>query len=247
MAKILNGRTGKMGKVEKGLLRKSAYDSLKSMIITGKLSPGSRITENELATTLKVSRTPIREALNRLERDGLVTSRPRQGFAVNEFDITMLRESFEVREVLDGHATELATARLTTTDKEDLKAMLAECERLANLPKRTQEDKFQELQIGTDIHRMIAKLSGNEMLCNMLNSILDKCQHYIWLELIWLDDWKDAREEHAAIVNAMCAGDARLAGNHARKHIRESRDEILKLLQAKSDLQSFMAKASKVF
>ncbi|MEO6607248.1 MAG: GntR family transcriptional regulator [Aestuariivirga sp.] len=244
MAKILNGRTGKMGKVEKGLLRKSAYDSLKSMIITGKLSPGSRITENELATTLKVSRTPIREALNRLERDGMVTSRPRQGFAVNEFDITMLRESFEVREVLDGHATELATARLTTTDKENLKAMLAECERLANLPKRTQEDKFQELQIGTDIHRMIAKLSGNEMLCNMLNSILDKCQHYIWLELTWLDDWKDAREEHAAIVNAMCAGDARLAGSHARKHIRESRDEILKLLQAKSDLQSFMAKAS---
>ena len=82
------------------------------------------------------------------------------------------------------------------------------------------------------------------MLCNMLNDILDKCQHYIWLELITLDDWKEARDDHAAIVQAMCAGDARLAGEHARRHIRESRDEILKLLQTKSDLRNYMAKAS---
>ena len=233
-----------MGKVSRGLLRKSAYDSLKSMIITGTLSPGARVTENELAAKLKVSRTPIREALNRLERDGLVTGRPRQGFAVNEFDITMFRESFDVREVLDGHATELATALLTDADKEKLTSMLDECERLANTPNRSQEDKFRELQIGLDLHRTIAALSGNEMLCNMLNGILDKCQYYIWLELISLDDWKEAREEHAAIVQAMCAGNARLAGDHARRHIRIARDEILKLLQAKSDLSSYMAKAS---
>ena len=233
-----------MSRPGRNLLRKSAYDSLKRMIVTGQLPPGSRLTENELALKLKVSRTPIREAFSRLERDGLVASRPRQGFAVREFDMTMLRESFEVREVLDGHATELATALLTDADKKKLKSMLDECERLANIPNRSQEDKFRELQIGLDLHRVIAALSGNEMLCNMLNGILDKCQHYIWLELIGLDDWKEAREEHAAIVQAMCAGNARLAGDHARRHIRIARDEILKLLQAKSDLSSYMAKAS---
>ena len=233
-----------MGTNRRSLLRKSAYDSLKSMIVTGQLSPGSRLTENELAAILKVSRTPIREALNRLERDGLVVSRPRQGFAVMEFDMTMLRESFEIREVLDGRATELATALLIPADKKKLISILDECERLASTPNRSQEDKFRELQIGTDLHRIIAELSGNEMLCNMLNDILDKCQHYIWLELITLDDWKEARDDHAAIVQAMCAGDARLAGEHARRHIRESRDEILKLLQTKSDLRNYMAKAS---
>ena len=198
----------------------------------------------ELATKLNISRTPVREALNQLERDGLVSERPRQGYAVKEFDIAMFRESFEVRELLDGYATELATSRLTPADKERLKGMVAECERLANLPNRTQQHKFQELQVGMAIHRAIAAHSGNEILCSLLNGILDKCQHYVWMELIWLDEWKVAREEHDAIVNAMCEGDAKRAGELARRHIRESRNNILQLLQAKSDLQSFMAKAS---
>lgn len=233
-----------MSTKKRGLLRRSVYDSLKAMIITGQLAPGARVLEEDLAAKLNVSRTPIREALNQLERDGLVIERPRHGYAVKEFDIQMFRESFEVRELLDGHATELATLQLTPADKELLKGMIAECERLANLPDRSQHDKFQELQIGLDIHRTIAARSGNEILCGMLNGILDKCQHYVWMELIWLDDWKDARDEHEAIVNAMCEGDAKRAGELARHHIRESKNAILKLLQAKSDLQSFMAKAS---
>lgn len=229
---------------ERGLLAKSAYDALKAMIVTGQMPPGSRVIENELATKLKVSRTPIREALNRLDRDGLITARPRQGFAVKDFDITMFRESFEIREVLDGYATELATARLTDKDKAGLKAMLVECEKLAAIPNRTQEEKFRELEIGTKLHRTIALLSGNEMLSHILIGILEKCQYYIWLELVWLNDWQEARDDHAAIVEAMCAGKARLAGQRARRHIRESKEAILKLLQAKSDLQNFMTKAS---
>jgi DNA-binding GntR family transcriptional regulator len=233
-----------MSTKKRGLLRRSAYDSLKAMIVTGQLQPGARVLVEELAAKLNISRTPVREALNQLERDGLVSERPRQGYAVKEFDIVMFRESFEVRELLDGYATELATARLTPADKERLKGMIAECERLANLSNRTQQHKFQELQVGMAIHREIAARSGNEILCGMLNGILDKCQHYVWMELIWLDDWKVAREEHEAIVNAMCEGDAKRAGELARHHIRESRNNILQLLQAKSDLQSFMAKAS---
>lgn len=229
---------------KRDVLRRTTYEAMKAMIVTGQLAPGARILEEELAAKLKVSRTPIREAVNKLERDGLVAQHATQGYAVKEFDVTMFRESFEVRELLEGQATELATAHLTTGDKKKLNLMIDECERLANLADRTQRDKFQELHIGMEIHRTIAALSGNETLSSMLNSILDKCQHYVWMELIWLDDWKEAREEHAAIVAAMCAGDAKLAGDIARRHIRESRNAILELLQAKSDLQNFIAKAS---
>jgi DNA-binding GntR family transcriptional regulator len=225
-------------------LRDSVYGSLKAMIVTGQLPPGARVTENDLAAKLKVSRTPVREALNRLERDGLVTGRPRQGYAVKTFDIHMFREAFEVREMLDGYATELATAKVSSADKQRLREMVRECERLANLPERSREDMFQELQIGMDIHRVIAESSGNEMLCGLLNGILDKCQHYVWMELLWLDEWRIAREEHAAIVEAVCTGNAALAGELARKHIRGSRNNILRLLQAKSDYQTFLARAS---
>jgi DNA-binding GntR family transcriptional regulator len=234
----------RMPKGKKNTLRDSVYGSLKAMIVTGQLAPGARITENDLAAKLKVSRTPLREALNRLERDGLVSGRPRQGYAVKEFDINMFREAFEVRELLDGYATELATAKITPADKQRLRGMVLECERLANLPDRSREDMFQELQIGMDIHRAIAEISGNEMLCGLLNGILDKCQHYVWMELLWLDEWRIARDEHFQIVEAVCAGDAARAAELARKHIRGSRHNILRLLQAKFDYQSFVARAS---
>ena len=224
-------------------LRESVYESLKAMIVTAQLSPGARLTETELAAKLKVSRTPVREALNRLERDGLVAGR-RQGYAVKEFDIHMFREAFEVRELLDGYATELATAKITAADKQRLRDMVQECERLASLPDRSRDDMFQELQIGMDIHRAIAEISGNEMLRDLLNGILDKCQHYVWMELLWLDEWRVARDEHSKIVEAICAADAARASELARRHIRGSRNNILRLLQAKSDFQSFVARAS---
>lgn len=233
-----------MPKGKKNTLRDSVYGSLKAMIVTGQLAPGARITENDLAAKLKVSRTPVREALNRLERDGLVTGRPRQGYILKEFDLNMFREAFEVRELLDGYATELATANITPAGKERLRAMVQECERLASLPGRNRDDMLQELQIGMDIHRAIAEISGNEMLNGLLNGILDKCQHYVWMELLWLDEWRIARDEHFEIVEAVCAGDAARAAQLAREHIRGSRNNILRLLQAKSDYQSFAARAS---
>ena len=228
---------------KKNTLRESVYGSLKAMIVTGQLSPGARLTEIELAAKLKVSRTPVREALNRLEHDGLVAGR-RQGYAVKEFDINMFREAFEVRELLDGYATELATAKITAADKQRLRGMVKECERLAGLPDRSRDDMFQELQIGMDIHRAIADISGNEMLRDLLNGILDKCQHYVWMELLWLDQWHLAREDHAKIVEAICAGNATLASENARRHVRESRTNILQLLETKSEFQTFFARAS---
>lgn len=229
---------------KKNTLRESVYGSLKAMIVTGQLPPGARVTENDLALKLKVSRTPVREALNRLERDGLVNGRPRQGYAIKEFDLGMFREAFEVREMLDGYATELATSNITPTDKQKLRDMVQDCERLASLPNRSRDEMFQELQIGMDIHRLIAASSGNEMLSSLLSGILDKCQHYVWMELLWMDEWKDARSEHAAIVEAVCSGDAKMASDLARKHIRGSRNNVLRLLEAKADYQSFMARAS---
>jgi DNA-binding GntR family transcriptional regulator len=227
----------------KNTLRDSVYESVKQMIVTGKLPPGARMTEAELAEKLKVSRTPVREALNRLERDDLVTGRPRQGYAVKAFDLDMFREAFEIRELLDGHATELATAKITAEGKARLRAMVAECERLAASPERGSQDMFKELQVGIDIHRVIAEIGGNAMLCDMINKILDQCQHYVWMELLWLDEWKLTRHEHTAIVDAICSGDARRAGDLARHHVRGSRNNILRMLETRTEYRNFLVSA----
>ena len=77
----------------------------------------------------------------------------------------MFREAFDIREMLDGHATELRPrANATAADKERLRDMLAECERLAAIPDRSTREQFEELQVGIDLHRVIAEIGGNEML-----------------------------------------------------------------------------------
>ncbi|ESZ02230.1 MULTISPECIES: GntR family transcriptional regulator [Mesorhizobium] len=225
-----------MNEVPRGHLRQSTYDSIKAMIVTGQLSPGRRITELELVEQLQVSRTPVREALNRLERDGLVVERPRTGFAVVQFDETMLRNVFDIRAELDSYATTLAIARITLDEVEMLRGLVADCERLAQTDPSPRA-RLEEMQTGMEIHRAIARFSANPMLAEMLNGLLDKCQVYVWMELTQLNDWKVARDDHHMIVEAIAARDADTACRESRRHIRQSRDGILDLLLRQRDLR----------
>jgi DNA-binding GntR family transcriptional regulator len=226
-----------------GTLKESVYDSLKTMIHTGELQPGSRLTELDLAARLKVSRTPLREALNRLERDGLVTNKPRQGCFVTVFDLKALEDAFDVREVLDGCAAQRATERISLEDKNRLQEIVRQCEAMATVKNRPVEDLVEEMRLGFEIHRIIARASGNEFLCELLSRIFDKFQHFVWIELLWLDEWGVARREHAAIVEAICSGDGDGAADLARRHVRGSRSNILRFLQAKTAYQALLAHA----
>lgn len=214
------------------------------MILTGELQPGGRLTEGELALRLKVSRTPLREALNRLERDGLVTNKPHHGYAVSAFDLKAFEDAFDVRTVLDGHAAERATATMTPADKERLRAMVRQCEVMATSTDRSMEDLIEEMHVGLEIHRVIARASGNALLAETLSRILDRCQYFVWLELLWLDEWAVARREHGAIVEAICAGDGARAAELARDHVRVSRNNILRFLKARDAYQDALRRGA---
>lgn len=213
------------------------------MIVTGQLAPGRRLIELELVEQLQVTRTPVREALNRLERDGLVIERPRTGFAVVHFNETMLRNVFDIRAVLDEHATRLAITRITDDEVEVLRGLVAECKRLAsNDP--SPRGRLKELQTGLEIHRSIAQFSGNPMLADMLNGLLEKCQIYVWMELTQFNDWQQARDEHHAIVEAIAARDVEMACREARQHINQSRDGILKMMNLQRDFRDLYKQKS---
>lgn len=230
-----------MNAVSPSPLRHSAYEAIKAMIITGQLTPGRRVTELELTEQLQVSRTPVREALNRLQRDGLVIERPRTGFAVVQFDETMLREVFDLRAELDAYATRLAVERITPDELLELVVLLDSCDDLArNDP--TPHGRMAEMELGMDLHRMIARLSGNAMLADVLEGLLVKCQVFVWMELTQLDEFRTAREDHRAIVEAIAAGDAEKACAESRRHIQQSRDGILGLLQMRRDMRNSYAR-----
>jgi len=225
-------------------LTQTAYSSLRAMILTGELQSGARLTEIELALRLKISRTPLREALNRLVRDGLVTHESHRGYSVAEFDLKYLEDAFEIRAILDGYAAQQAAARISKGDKQRLRSLLARTAAMTAVENRSIEDLIDEMELGLEIHRIIARASGNAMLVDTLGQILDKCQYFVWLELLWLDEWAVARAEHAAIVEAVCAGDGARAAALASDHVRASKQNIMRFLNAKSAYRRFLARQS---
>jgi DNA-binding GntR family transcriptional regulator len=232
-----------MTEIPQSPLRQSAYEAIRAMIVTGQLAPGRRVTELDLAEQLQVSRTPVREALNRLQRDGLVVERPRTGFAVVQFDETMLREVFDLRAELDSYATGLAVERITDDDVKALTAILDKCDDLARTDP-SPRGRLEEMELGMDLHRRIARIGGNSLLAEILDGLLVKCQVYVWMELTQLDEFSVARADHRMIVEAIAARDADLARDRTRRHIRQSRDGILGLLRMRRDMRdSYIAKA----
>ncbi|PKP75972.1 MAG: GntR family transcriptional regulator [Alphaproteobacteria bacterium HGW-Alphaproteobacteria-6] len=232
-----------MNEISQSPLRHSAYEAIKAMIVTGQLAPGRRVTELDLCDQLQVSRTPVREALNRLQRDGLVVERARTGFAVVQFDEKMLREVFDLRVELDSYATRLAVENVTDDDVVSLVALLDKCDDLARTDP-SPRGRLREMELGMDLHRQIAQLGGNTLLAEMLDGLLVKCQVYVWMELTQLDEFSVARADHRLIVEAIAARNTELAVDRTCRHIRQSRDGILGLLQVRRDMrESYFSKA----
>ncbi|MDR7126691.1 GntR family transcriptional regulator [Pseudotabrizicola sp. 4114] len=227
-----------MNALPPGARRHSAYEAIKAMIVTGHLAPGRRVTEQDLTEQLQVSRTPVREALNRLQRDGLVVERPRTGFAVVAFDETMLHEVFDLRAELDAYATRLAVDRITPADLKVLDDLLNAGDEVARTDP-TRLGRLAEMELGMDLHRAIARCSGNTLLAETLDGLLIKCQVFVWMELTQMQEFETARADHRAIVGAIAAKDAARACTLSRCHIRQSRDGILGLMHMRRDLRDF--------
>jgi DNA-binding GntR family transcriptional regulator len=217
------GRKPKAPAASRRTLAETTYISLRAMILTGELQSGARLIETELAVRLKVSRTPLREAFNRLVRDWLVTHEARRGYSVAQFDLKYLEDAFEIRGILDGHAAQRAAKNIGPADKDRLRSIVDQCNTMAAVDDRSIEDLIDEMELGLEVHRIIARASGNKMLVDTLGQILDRCQYFIWLELLWLDEWAVTRDEHAAIVEAICGGDGERAAVLASDHVRISK------------------------
>lgn len=229
-----------------GKLGQSAYGSIKMLIITGQLAPGSRVTEGDLANLLKVSRTPIREALSRLDRDGFVLPRTRNGYSVMPIDADSVNEAFDVRDLLEVQTTRLTVRRIDDKGCQLLRDMIRECDNLANISGRCFEDDVREMQIGIDLHRAIASMCGNGLLSGMLDGVLDRCQAYVWLDLSNLNSFAAARNSHREIVEAICSQSEDNAVELTRRHISSARENILSVLRQRQHIQNLMGATSPI-
>ncbi|WP_028921163.1 GntR family transcriptional regulator [Pseudonocardia acaciae] len=196
------------------LLADRAYTAVRDMIVTLRLPPGSPINEERLSAELGVGRTPLRDALKRLEAESLVAIYPRRGTFVTEVNITDHGLIADVRRQLEGHAAQRAAERATAADRDRLRELVAAAARQGGV------DRAGSMRLDTEIHRAIYGCAHNRYL----ESTLD---HYYNLSLrIWylfLDRLPEV--DHAAdlvpMLEAILAGDGERARELAVRHVED--------------------------
>jgi DNA-binding GntR family transcriptional regulator len=196
-----------------------AYAELRRQILSGDLAPGSRLAQYELATSLNMSITPLREAIRKLSSENLVDLDTHRNVYVARIGATEARKLFEVRLLLDPPAVELAAARRTA---DDIAAMEAAMQRLLPV---TREGGEAALVAHRELHRTIYRASHNDVLIRLLDDLWDKSDRYRRLGLhVARDDESRTRDfdEHRLLVDLVAGGEGAKAALLTHVHITNS-------------------------
>lgn len=199
-------------KLERNLLKHRATELLRDHIIGGRLVPGSKLIERELAEVLGVSRMPVHDALVQLEKEGLVVSRAgaRSVIALSERDI---RELYQVRLVLERQAVEL-TARAAT--ERDVEALAASMEAMRRAAQR--HDSYAFIEQDVAMHRLIWQQCGNRHLRRTLEGMIGPIFMFVSLNAHHFD-WDETLGLHEELVRFIGARDAPSAGTSIERHL----------------------------
>jgi DNA-binding GntR family transcriptional regulator len=212
---------------EEQRLPQRAYLVLRQSIRTLRLAPGQMVREREVVEALGMSRTPVREALVRLEAEGWVQIIPRHGFLVNTLASDDLQEMYEIVEGLDGVATALATARNTAETLSSLEAMLQQQAEALD-----RDDLVEWAELDDAFHLEIVRLSGNARLHDLIENFNDQLYRARLYTIHLRPRPTRSVEEHRYICEAMCAGEAERALLLMQAHRRRARAEILEIIRA---------------
>lgn len=212
-----------------GQLAERTYEAIKSATLVNRLPPGTPLSVPELARQLGVSRSPVREAVQRLIYDGLATHSPNRGAEVSLVDIDDLRQLYVVREQLEGLAARLATEHLDAESLAELRGILAEHERTLasdvdpHAVEPPAQDIVAHIELDRRFHRTLRDLARNPHLTAVLEPMAGRSHfalHSLWRSA---DAPRLALDEHRRIVEAMVTGDPALAEEAARQHIARLR------------------------
>lgn len=201
--------------IRKGrFLREQVYRKLKESILNVMLEPNQRLIEEKLAAEMGTSRTPVREAIQKLEKEGLIHKLPRGGFAVNVIADEDIEEVFGVRSVLEGYAGYLATLRAT---EEDLRAMESIVKRQEICLDNGETDEI--IRLNTDFHDILYACAKSKKLIAIINDLRDFIFRYRILILRYEGMATIAIQDHKDMIALMKAKNARQVEKLVRKHI----------------------------
>ena len=201
------------------------YRNLKRDIITLQHRPGASLTEHQLASAYGSSRVPVREACRRLQQEGLLTAIPYKGYFVNQVSVKDIRDSFELRLVLETSAVAMASERAAPEQ-------LIHLQELATV-EYTYHDwssYIDFLERNLDFHIQVASLCNNERLVSVLHDLLSTMQRFYFLGLDLGDFAAEMRGEHEHLLDLLRNHDSKQAKACIHEQISASRERILRAL-----------------
>jgi len=205
------------------------YERLRKAILDGDLLPGSRLSEDQLARQFQASRTPVREALRRLELEGLVVRTRYQGTSVLQLSPNDILDLLDVREMLEGLVARSAAKRASGADLEKLGSIFREVE-AANISGEYREYLDHAMQF----HDLLATMSGNEFLERLMQNMHDRIRLIGGRTILLPGRAQRALDEHRALIAALAARDPEQAEAANRARIRAIKQDVMTSLQSAS-------------
>jgi DNA-binding GntR family transcriptional regulator len=205
------------------LLREKIYGQLRADMISCRLPPGLEIRENELATRFGVSKSPVRDALMRLEREGLVITLPRQGYRVSPVSLADVQDMFHLRDALERACMERIVRR--ASDEQ-----LAQLDQFRHFHAHAWDGGF--IAYNREFHHAVSRLAGNARMHGQLSDLIDQMERAVQLSLSSLkeNDPRSLVAEHAAIVDALQARQLSRAQRLASQHVARAGKRVLRAM-----------------
>ena len=209
-------------------LRDMVFDVLMNAIMQGQLSPGERLLEVQLADEMGVSRTPVREAIRRLELEGFVVMVPRKGAYVAGLSIDDVESVYEIRTALETLAVRLAAQRMEAADYEQL-------DELAGKMQQTWQEGDVDNWVNLDarFHELLYTFSRNERLISMMSNIMEQLSRYRIISLANVEVRQNSLNEHQTLIEALKRRDSDAAADAAAHHIENTKQSLVNMLNAK--------------
>lgn len=210
----------------------SAYSVIRSSIISGEFTRGQRLREEQLASLVGVSRTPVREALRRLDAEGLVEFAPNRGARVTAWSGQELHELYEMRAMLEGYGARLAATRVSPAALDELGTL---ARRMEALSRRGASAADELTTANGQFHRALVQAAQNVQLDTLVRSMMDVSLITRTFQRYSPSRMRASSAQHTEIVAALKAGDADWAESVMRTHILAARSTVLQSMADEDD------------
>ena len=207
-------------------LGQHVFENLKQAIIRGEVAPGDRLVESRLADALDISRTPVREAIHKLEREGLLRRLPKGGFAVMNLSREDIEETFGIRCVLESYAARLAAENYSAEELSPLE------EKIREFQKFLDQGQLDELpRVNTEFHSLFYALSRSPKLIKMINDLRDQIFRFRKI-LLKKDKWAEgSNEDHRKMLEAIRERDVNRVEKVVKQHIARGLRIVLNAIE----------------